>query len=207
MRHKPIAARPAHGPKRLCLGVRQIEMGPRLWCLLAAATFCIPVHAASAQDLSPGLYVRISYDCQAASSKPQVLTSCRRIKGPLAAVTTDSLYLAGGSAGVLRGSIQTLEVRTRGSRRWVGAGLGFLAGTALGVGMAFAAASSCDSSGSLYVDCVALLAIIPVGSLIGIVSGVSIGGGERWQRVPLDVPGNGYVRPAAPFRFGLKVAF
>lgn len=154
-------------------------MGLRLSCLVAAAAFCSPVRAASAQDLAVGTYVRISYDCPRAPSTPQTLVSCRRAKGPLTAVTSDSLYLGGGSAGVLRDAIRTLEVRTRRNRRWLGAGLGLLGGGAVGLGVAYIGGSSCEPQFDF--DCLGWVLAIPVGALVGTVTGVIIGGGEKWQ--------------------------
>lgn len=179
-------------------------MGLRLSCLFAAAASCMPVCAAYAQSLAAGTYVRISYDCEAASSTPQTFVGCRRTKGSVAAVTSDSLYLRGTSAGVARDAVRTLEVRTRRNRRWVGAGLGFLTGGALGLGVTSLGLSMC---GPEFFDCLGWVLAIPVGALAGTVTGVIIGGGERWQQVSLDVLGNGYVRPAGAYRFGLEVAF
>ncbi len=182
-----------------------VDIGSRLGCVLAAVIFCVPIQAASAQRLAVGTYIRVSYDCQSTTLGSQTLTRCQRTKGPLAAVTPETVHVRGLDVAILRNSIQALEERTRRNRRWLGAGLGFLAGSAVGVGVAFLGASTCESSE--FFDCIGWLAAIPVGSAAGIVTGVIIGGGERWQQVPLDRLGSSLAGSPPIFGVGVGVAF
>lgn len=180
-------------------------MDLRIGCVLAAATFCVPVQAASAQHVAVGTYIRVAYDCQPTPLAPQAVTGCQHARGRLAAVTTDTLYVGRLDLAILRNSIHALEERTRRNRRWLGAGLGFAAGSAVGFGVALLGVSVCNTGE--FFECIGWLAAIPVGSTAGLVAGIIIGGGERWQQVPLDRLGSEHAGPPPSVKLGLGVGF
>ncbi len=184
-------------------------MDSRLLCVFVAIGLSLSAHTASAQTVEVGSYVRISYDCERIPSSgipsPAYRGNCPQLEGPIAHLTSDSLYLGGRGVGVHRATIQTLEVRTHRNRRWLGAGLGLLIGTAAGFGVTYIGGSSCSPQHDF--DCLGWVLAIPLGAVIGTVGGITIGGGERWQQVSADVSNNNYLRPVAMHRFGLKIAF
>jgi hypothetical protein len=171
---------------------------------LAAVALLTQLTIASAQRAEVGTYLRISHDCRTGNSpRHGERIACRTTKGALAVVTTDTLYLITPTGAVSRGSIDRLDLRVRRSQRLKGAGIGALAGIALGVGVGAIAASAC--SGELC-DLWYLITV-PSGLVVGTVTGVIAGGGEQWRAVPVDALGAGQFRllPQA-FKLGVAIA-
>jgi hypothetical protein len=172
---------------------------------LAAMTLLTPLSILSAQRAEVGTYLRISHDCRTQNSpRHGEQVACRTTKGALAVVTTDTLFLTAPTGAVSRRSIDRLDLRVRRNQRLKGAVIGALAGIGLGVGVGAIAVSSC--TGEL---CDLWYVItVPSGLVVGTVTGVIAGGGEKWRAVPLDVLGAGqfHVLPKA-FKLGVAIAF
>jgi hypothetical protein len=175
-------------------------------CLpLAAMALLTPLSIAAGQRAGVGTYLRISHDCRIGNSPHRgEPIACRTTKGALAVVTTDTLFLIAPTGAVSRRSIDRLELRVRRSQRLKGAVIGALAGIALGVGVGALAVSAC--SGELC-DLWYLITV-PTGLVVGTVTGVIAGGGEKWRAVPVDALGAGqlHVLPKA-FKLGVAIAF
>jgi hypothetical protein len=172
---------------------------------LTAMTLLTPLSIASAQRAEVGTYLRMSHDCRTGNSpRHGEQIACRTTKGALAVVTTDTLYLIAPTGAVSRGSIDRLELRVRRNRRLKGAGIGALAGIALGVGVGAIAVSACRGE---LCDLWYLITV-PSGLVVGTVTGVIVGGGDKWRAVPLDALGAGQFRvlPKA-FKLGVAMAF
>ena len=104
-----------------------------------------------------------------------------------------------------RDSIQRLELRVRRNHRLKGAGIGALVGTALGFGVGAIAVSNCgnDELCGLW-----FLVTVPPGLVVGTLTGVIVGGGEKWRPVTLDVLSAKQSRALPkPFKLGLALAF
>jgi hypothetical protein len=130
--------------------------------------------------------------------------ACRTTRGAFARITADSVYLSAPTGAVSRDSVLRLELRVRRNHRLKGAGIGALAGTALGFGVGAIAVSSCnDELCALW-----FLVTVPPGLVVGTLTGVIVGGGEKWRPVTLDAVGAGQSRALPkPFKLGLALAF
>jgi len=173
---------------------------------LAVASLMAPLSIASPQRLEVGTYLRISHQCQAAESPGHgERMACRMTRGALARTTADSVYLSAPTGAVSRDSIFSLELRVRRNHRLKGAGIGALAGTALGFGVGAIAVSSCNGEPLCGLW---FLVTVPPGLVVGTLTGVIVGGGEKWRPVTLDALGAGQSRARPkPFKLGLALAF
>ena len=172
---------------------------------LAVTILLMPLSNASPQRLEVGTYLRISHQCQAADSPSHGdRMACRTTRGALARITADSVYLSAPTGAVSRDSILGLELRVRRNHQLKGAGIGALAGTALGFGVGAIAVSNCnDELCGLW-----FLVTVPPGLVVGTLTGVIVGGGEKWRPVTLDAVGAGQSRALPkPFKLGLALAF
>ena len=151
----------------------------------AAIALLISPSLASAQGVELGAYLRISQNCRTAIARYGERIICLTTRGALARLTTDTVYLSEPTAALSRGSIERLELRIRRNHRLRGAGIGALAGTTLGVAVGWVLATSEDCDG-----CQAwFLITVPAGLLFGTLTGVIVGGGEKWRLLPLDALG------------------
>ena len=173
---------------------------------LAVISLLTPLSIASPQRLEVGTYLRISHQCQAANSPSHgERMACRTTRGSLARTTADSVHLSAPTGAVSRDSILRVELRVRRNHRIRGAALGALAGTALGVGVTAIAASKCSGE---FCGLVWFIFTVPPGFVLGTLTGVIVGGGEKWRPVALDQLGAGQSRAVPkPFKLGLALAF
>jgi hypothetical protein len=172
---------------------------------LAAMTLLTPLSIVSAQRMEVGAQLRISHDCRSGNSpRHGKQVACRITKGALAVVTPDTLYLTAPTAAVSRASIDRLELRVRRNQRLRGAGIGALAGIALGGVVGAVAATACNGE---LCDLWYLITV-PSGLVVGTVTGAIAGGGEKWREVPSDALGVRQLRvPPTAFKLGVAITF
>lgn len=169
------------------------------WIVLgaAAATVLGLPRDVSGQAVPPGARVRVSYDCA---------PSCQVFRGTVGAVTPDTIVIRvdGETHSLFRGAIRSLEVRTRPNRRLVGGVVGFLLGSAAGLGVTVIGASASDCTGDF--GCWGWLAAVPAGALVGTFVGIGVGGGAKWESVPVRGPVVARRGPA-PLRVHVRLRF
>jgi len=155
-------------------------MNVRMTCALLLA-ICFSgitgdsILAQSDSTIVPGKRVRVT--------APSV--SPKRITGKIRELNLLSISIEYDSTLVQldKNSILKLEVSKGSRRRYII--VGALAGTIVGLGTTMAGASTCESSGSFDFSCLAWLAAIPAGLVVGTVIGIAVSG-ERWEVVDWD---------------------
>ncbi len=170
--------------------------------LMAAILVAGPIAAATAQQemLKPGARVRVTAPELRAAKQVAILEAWR---GDTLVLVADSTFF------YPVGSITRLEVSWRKrSHTSLGAGLGLIAGIAIGVGASAHFASECRKSGQGWCDTAYVLT--PLGALVGTLAGAFIGGRvktDRWVEVPLDQLLISVVPRRNGLALGISVAF
>jgi len=132
----------------------------------------------------------------------------RRLVGTIVSQDDEALTLRGGNLReptvVPRSSIQKLEISRRRSQRLKGFLIGFLAGTAVGIGLTAVNEGStlCDSGGVSGCD-VVLSAIVP--GLPAALLGAVLAPGERWEEVASGSPVAVRLTPAPGGGLGISL--